>query len=556
VASGRQTAVLDGTDAPTFSPDGKSLAVGRNGIVEFWDLTHDPPQRQSALGQPLSDPQPGFAAFVFSPDGRSGAEAHQSGGNDWVRIWKWQGTRWERGARGSELTKHGWFRPRAFSPDGKTLAVGGEVLKIYSVESGEELRTLQGHTDLVWSVAFSPDGKSLASGGQDRILRVWNTLTGAQRLGYPHPGPILSVAFAPDGKTIVTGGPHGLLRLWDAAPMEEPSVLRHPGGQATYVAFAPMGNRPVEKYSVGASSNDPESGVWLWDVANGQERAILACSMRTLALSHGGARLAVRRENDVELWDLPTRRLEAAFPWHELVYPALAFSPDDRTLASSIGPAHTAKLWDLATRHAALNLNVASTMSCVAFSPNGQTLVTGGQGEYVQLWEASSGRQLRMLQDQQPGLGAWTCSVAFSPDGMTVAAAGQMGTVRLWDVASGHLRVSLYGQSVSIRSLAFSPDGKTLATACHDGMVRLWDPILGQEKGAFQLHAGPVRSVAFSLGGSMLAAGTADGTIRIWRASDDAQAKAFQNDTDASADEGVPSAGGPMRAATSREARD
>src|SRR5262249_48766716 len=54
----------------------------------------------------------------------------------------------------------------AFSPDGKRIVSGSEdrTLKVWDAQTGQETRTLEGHTGIVYSVAFSPDGKRIASG--------------------------------------------------------------------------------------------------------------------------------------------------------------------------------------------------------------------------------------------------------------------------------------------------------------------------------------------------------------------------------------------------------
>src|SRR5262245_27563398 len=69
----------------------------------------------------------------------------------------------------------------AFSPDGKTIAVGGSLRRVhlFDVKSGELLRSFGNHPDNVWTVAWSPDGKLLCSGGRsDVTLRVWDPNTG------------------------------------------------------------------------------------------------------------------------------------------------------------------------------------------------------------------------------------------------------------------------------------------------------------------------------------------------------------------------------------------
>ena len=106
--------------------------------------------------------------------------------------------------------------------------------------------------------------------------------------------------------------------------------------------------------------------------------------------------------------------------------------------------------------------------------------------------------------------------VAFSPDSQTLASGGEDGTVRLWDAATGTLKNTLIGHTSDVLSVAFSLDGTTLASASSDGTVRLWGAATGTSKSTLIGHTGDVLSVAFSPDSTTLASASNDGTVLLW----------------------------------------
>lgn len=148
----------------------------------------------------------------------------------------------------------------------------------------------------------------------------------------------------------------------------------------------------------------------------------------------------------------------------------------------------------------------------VTFSPDGKTLISGGQGRSIRLWDLDSGKE-RLRCEGHPGQ-VWT--VAYSPDGKLLASASEDRSIRLWDPATGKEIRLLQGHFGAVWSVAFAPDGKTLASASEDGTVRLWDPSNGKEIRRYESHHGGVWPLAFAPDGKTLASGGKDGTIRVW----------------------------------------
>ncbi len=96
------------------------------------------------------------------------------------------------------------------SPDGKRAVSGGDdkVVRLWDLEKGEQIRTFDGHTNVIRRLAFSPDGNRVLSGSWDRTMRLWNVATGAEIRRFSSGRfYVEGVAFSPDGhKALSTEG--------------------------------------------------------------------------------------------------------------------------------------------------------------------------------------------------------------------------------------------------------------------------------------------------------------------------------------------------------------
>jgi WD40 repeat protein/DNA-binding SARP family transcriptional activator len=147
----------------------------------------------------------------------------------------------------------------------------------------------------------------------------------------------------------------------------------------------------------------------------------------------------------------------------------------------------------------------------VAFSPDGQYVVTSGQDETVRLWDAHTGQEVRRFTGHTGAVG----ELAYSPDGKYVLTASIDGTAQLWDAQTGEKLGSPLSHGDWVLGTAFSPDGKYLLTGTYD-VARLWDAQTGQAVRTFTGHTGYVKSVAFSPDGQFIVTNGDDTTARLW----------------------------------------
>jgi hypothetical protein len=204
----------------------------------------------------------------------------------------------------------------------------------------------------------------------------------------------------------------------------------------------------------------------------------------------------------------------------------LAFSPNGDRLVST-SEDRTARVWNAATGQLVLTLEGHTVNVCgLAFSPDGKRLASssGGRGELanepgeVIVWDAATGRKVHTFQGQSSAF----YSVAFSPDSRRIAVGDAAGKVWVWDAVTGKEAFGLTGPPGNVYGVAFSPDGRHLASATGDfhhnhlGGLTLWDATTGEEVRSLQGHRGAVYSVAFNPDGKYLASAGQDQTVKVW----------------------------------------
>ncbi len=199
---------------------------------------------------------------------------------------------------------------------------------------------------------------------------------------------------------------------------------------------------------------------------------------------------------------------------HQDAVNCVAFSPDGKTVLTGSDD-KTARLWNAATgKPIGPPLAHQDAVNCVAFSPDGKTVLTGGADKTARLWNSATGKPIGSPLAHQGAVE----SVAFSPDGKTVLTGSDERTARLWDAATGKPIGSPLAHQDWVSAVAFSPGGKAVLTGSHDSTARLWDAATGEPIAPPLAHQSIVWAVAFSPDGKTVLTGSDDKTARLWDA--------------------------------------
>ncbi len=288
----------------------------------------------------------------------------------------------------------------AFSPDGKTLAVG--LLKsvlLWDMTAGKPAAVLRDPAGVVYSLAWNPDGSLLAAaGGVPSVsgeIRLYDVKSGYRPLKplADHQDAVYSVAFSHDGKMLLSASHDKTVRTWETATGKILQTIRAHSDVVLHAAF----------------------------------------------ISEGRSIVSAGLDRSIRITETATGKEQRTIEGHNQPVHALAARPDGQVILSS-GP-EVRIFWRNYPNGNIIRYGDGhgGQVNDIAYSRDGTLFVSSSADRTVRLWDAVNGGQIRAFGNSED----WYNCAAISPDNRVVAGGSGDGTVRIWDAASGALRCYL-----------------------------------------------------------------------------------------------------------------
>jgi WD40 repeat protein/DNA-binding SARP family transcriptional activator len=534
-----------------FSPDGNLLATGSNdsNIYIFdtssWEVVHT-----------LRGHTDWVQHLIFNPQGTL---LVGSSYDDTFSVWDVSSG--EQVFSGPAAL-HGYttLDNVIFSPDGKFLFATdflGDysveypgIMRVYDVEAGWSLTNEYPCIESIFNI--SPDGRWLVTRGEELfraiILRDISAYSSEELAAVnlldiepvvvpeAHEVVISKFTFNRAGNLLATSALSGEAKLWRVSEdgiQHQITLKGHEYG---------IGDIDISLDSSHVTTVSIRGTVRVWDItlAGASEGFALQAHDGNVGRFHftpdGSLMVTASSDSTAKVWSAATGELLLTIAGNGSLVMDAAFSPDKKYLATAGGDS-LAHIYELDLTPGVARAELRHTLvghgpgvpigglfpgiSTVAFSIDGNRLITGGTDGFAKIWDVESGRELTSLQGHPQGNAITHLAVSqdnrylvTSTDIKAENASGPLAKV--WDMDTGEELLTFEGHvnSERIWYLAISPDGKRVATA--GSMIKIWELETGVEIVELSGHISSISGLDFNSDGSYLASSSADGTTRLW----------------------------------------
>ena len=287
--------------------------------------------------------------------------------------------------------QEGGVNDLAISPDGTTVASASTTGSIYifNIESGDIVRSMEGHKREATTVVYHPTGRYIISGSR-RGLKFWEASSGKETGDFKVKTQMVrALDITPSGEFILTGNSNNFLELW-----------RGFDGSLVYT----FKQQPfITDLEISPDSH--------------------------FAISTSG-------QGSVMVWDLEKHCLVRQLAGHADYVSSVAFSPDGK-FAVSGGWDSKINIYNMETGEVVRVIEnpkegvfSSGAVNSVDWSPDNIHILSAGRNRVMYLWEAETGRLVRTFR----GHTAEITVAQFTSDGNYIISGDKRGAIRVWDI--------------------------------------------------------------------------------------------------------------------------
>lgn len=357
-----------GINHATFSSDGKMIVSSSSDkTIRIWDSD------TGLCLRILRGHLDGVCSSAFSHNGKKIVSVSY---DHTIRLWNLGQIHKEDVVNRHDVISFAVYNERII-----TYASMDNIIHVWDIKTGKDIKILKGHKDSIKQIAISPDKKYIASASKDKTIRIWDVQTGKEIQSlFGHTESVNSIAFSPDGKQVVSASSDKTVRFWDVKSGKCNEVYKWHNKKVNYISFSPNG-----KYVVSASAGktmcflDTKKCLW-YD-------PILKYVVNTVSFNPSGDYIvSASNDSTIRIWDVETESVVKTIEGGNSVHSAF-FSPSGKRIVSAHNDG-TIKVWDTETGKNIHTIEgYTGKVYLASFMPNETKIISVSADNILRVWE-------------------------------------------------------------------------------------------------------------------------------------------------------------------------
>ncbi|KAI0226931.1 Periodic tryptophan-like protein 2 [Lamellibrachia satsuma] len=501
----------------TFTPDGNSVISPVGNRITIFDLKNNKSETLPV------ESQLNITTLALAPDGNLLIAVNEDGEALLISL-----------VSRSVLHHYHFHRPVhaiRFSPDGRKFAVTKEknVLVFHAPGKTREFnpfvlqRTFYGAYDETVSIDWTSDSSAFCVGGKDMNTKIFGAEHYTNLIVYSlggHTDSIVNAFFERDSLDLYSVSRNGQLCVWES-DTDLTGLIPYEGKEEPMSSEEEDSEEPKEKRAMKQKEEAKEGKVLYKRLAKHNYKDARGegapPAKLTSAAYHKDLHILVSGFQDGAffLHEMPDFNLIHSLSISDQSISTVSFNASGDWVAIGCSERGQLLVWEWQSESYVLKQQGHfNNMACLAYSPDGQYVVTGGDDSKVKVWNTLSGFCFVTFSEHTAGV----TGVTFNQNGQVIISASLDGTVRAFDLCRyRNFRTFTSPRPVQFSSLAVDPSGEVVCAGALDTFeIFVWSIQTGRLLEILAGHEGPVSSLAFSTSRAMLASGSWDKTVKLW----------------------------------------
>lgn len=383
------------------------------------------------------------------------------------------------------------------------------TIKIWDVEQGKLLKTLEGHRGSVENIQITQNDKYIISSSFDKTLKIWELESGELlKTLIGHASYLQGFQLTSDNKKIISYAEDKTIKIWD---IETGKLLNSIEGCNIF-----LNGFQLTKDEKKIISYSQDNTIKIWELETGKLLKSLEGHTDSVwkikVIENESKLISYSRDKTIKIWDMETFKLLKTLDGHTKGIIGIQITKDEKKIIS-YSEDKTIKIWEVETGNLLKSLEGhTNIVSGIIHIKGEKQIVSYSDDGTIKIWNIEQGKLLKNLE----GHTRWIRNIQLIKDEQYIISSSDDSTLKIWNIETGRLLKSLEGHTKGLNGFLVTTDEKNIISYSKDNTIKFWEVESGKLAKSFGNHTDSIEGYQLTKDKRKIIFNSKDNSINIW----------------------------------------